>query len=685
MLGLLPYLYRLVPGNPILLRVVATASKRRRDLLTRCAYLGLLILIVLYMLLKNAGGSGSIAELTKTSTRLFQSLSFLQLALVALLAPVFTAGAITQERDSQTYDILLATPLTNGQIVLGTLLSRIFFVVALLVSGIPVFSITQIFGGVALAAIAVSFLIAASTAMVTGALAIAIATLKVGTRRTIFSFYLFIAIYLVGGWQLDRLPFVHPTLADGKPMLTSWVTGLHPFLSLYVLFNQPDYLPPDITSLPAALKVWPLGWYFTSPASFYISSTLLLSVTLVLPSIILLRTLAQSTLTPKTWLLSKVKLAREDRTRPPRSVWNNPIAWREAKTKGSASRAVFLRYGFTALGLIGSIIILVGYLQTKDVPRYITPSSFDEASQTITILDGDKALVLKVPTNPALAVRMNGHDAMLSEVRTKQAVSNFQYSKDTITQLDLADVPRRIPPADARQLILALILVEAAVILLVVTNTAASTVTREKEDGTLDLLLTSPITSTYYIWGKLRGLVYFALPLIAVPTITIALFIVADFFQILSSQITTWLIFPEAILVLPLTLVILATFAAITGMNLSLRCRTTVRAVMFSATIVLGICGLLSLCGNKLLVNSNSDNLVSLAIAAFSPFTVLMALTDPYKFGGSTFTQPDMVASARITLFIFAAISTAAYAAIVWSMYRNMVKNFDMTIRRQSR
>ena len=125
-------------------------------------------------------------------------MSYLQLGLVALLAPIFTAGAITQEKDSQTYDILLATPLTNGQIVLGSLLTRLFFVVALLVSGIPIFSITQIFGGVAISSIVQSFLIAAATAFVTGALAMAIAVFKVGTRRTIFSFYLFIVIYLVG-------------------------------------------------------------------------------------------------------------------------------------------------------------------------------------------------------------------------------------------------------------------------------------------------------------------------------------------------------------------------------------------------------------------------------------------------------------------------------------------------------
>src|SRR5439155_16453389 len=143
---------------------------------------------------------------------IFQQMSYLQLGLVALLAPVFTAGAITQEKDSQTYHILLATPLTNGQIVLGSLLSRLFFIVALLISGIPIFSITQIFGGVAIRNIVVSFCIAAATAFVTGALAMAIATFKVGTRRTIFSFYMFIIVYLVGLYLLDQLSFFRPVI-----------------------------------------------------------------------------------------------------------------------------------------------------------------------------------------------------------------------------------------------------------------------------------------------------------------------------------------------------------------------------------------------------------------------------------------------------------------------------------------
>src|SRR6187200_558549 len=171
MLGVGEYFWRLLPANPILLRVVETGGKKKRDLFIRCGYLALLIIVVLFALISSTNaaiGGMSLSDLTTISKSTFRMMSYLQLTLVALLAPIFTAGAITQEKDSQTYDILLSTPLTNGQIVLGSLLSRLFFVIALLVSGIPIFSITQIFGGVAIKSITMSFALAAATAFITG-------------------------------------------------------------------------------------------------------------------------------------------------------------------------------------------------------------------------------------------------------------------------------------------------------------------------------------------------------------------------------------------------------------------------------------------------------------------------------------------------------------------------------------
>src|SRR6185503_20009180 len=247
MMGIGNYFWRLIPANPLLVRVVQAGGKRKRDLLIRCAYLGILLFLVIFLLLQSAGNlaSASLSDLSKQSSEIFYYMSYVQLALVALLAPIFTAGAITQEKDSQTYDILLSTPLTNGQIVLGSLLSRLFFVIALLISGIPIFSITQIFGGVSIAAIVRSFGIAAATAFVTGALAMAIAVFKVGTRRTIFSFYLFVVIYLVGLALLDQLPYFHVVAPDtGEHVKTSWFTAMHPFLALRSIFNDANYIPP---------------------------------------------------------------------------------------------------------------------------------------------------------------------------------------------------------------------------------------------------------------------------------------------------------------------------------------------------------------------------------------------------------------------------------------------------------
>ncbi|MGH7177824.1 MAG: ABC transporter permease, partial [Tepidisphaeraceae bacterium] len=253
MLGITDYLWRLLPANPILLRVVEAAGKKRRDLFIRCAYLGLLLLLVCFRLITSGSAvtGTSLSDLSEASRQIFQSMSYLQLGLVAMLAPIFTAGAITQERDSQTYDILLSTPLTNGQIVLGSLLSRLFFVIALLISGIPIFSVTQIFGGVAIRSITMSFAIAAATAFVTGALAMAIATFKVGTRRTIFSFYLFVVIYLVGLALLDQLQFFWVTGARTVKGVshTTWLTGIHPFLALRVVLGDSDYQPPGPAQL----------------------------------------------------------------------------------------------------------------------------------------------------------------------------------------------------------------------------------------------------------------------------------------------------------------------------------------------------------------------------------------------------------------------------------------------------
>lgn len=668
--------------NPLFLRVLHTAGKRRRDLLIRCVYLGLLISIV-FIYLPNVGTS--LDQLAGASTRLFVYMSYIQLGLIAICAPIFTAAAISQERDAQTYDVLLCTPLSNTQIVVGSLFSRLFLLLALLISGIPIFAITQIFGGVAVESLARSFAIAAVTALVTGSFALAVATFRVGSKRPIFGFYFLLLIYLLGLWLLDSFSFFHITLADGTISNTSWLTGLNPFLALRVIFNNPEAAPPNLAQLPATLRNWPFSWYWTNPASFYIWIMLLLSFVMILPSTLFLRRAAQTTINWRNLAMQLLPFLRIGPTRKPRSVWNNPIAWQQARTKSSVTRGGIFRYILIFLGLSAAVWTLVMYAQVQTPNRYILRSSWDQQHRTLMIIDNGQSTPYIV--DPDATVTLDGQSINPNQINSELTVASASTLGDHLTALDLTQPPRSLSQRETRKFLLLLTIVEFAAILLFITNAAASAVTREKEDGSLDLLLATPITSRYYIWGKLRGLVVFALPVMGVPIASLLLFILYDSFA--GSSTSNWTVFPEAILVLPPMFIVTAALAAMVGMQMSLACRKTVVAVMGSLGIVAGACGALAWIGWLLITGaSGATSEAACAIASFSPFTLPILLIDPYTAGvhafDATAASNGDIHVARLIVILFALIACAAYFGIVWMVYKSMVKNFDMTIRRQS-
>ena len=588
---------KLAPLNPILLRVVTAGGRRLRHAFTRWGYLGLLIFVLLIALITSTTGRTSLSDLAKASSQVFSAISYVQLGMICLLAPVFCAAAITQERDSRTYNILLATPLTNAQIVLGSLFSRLYYVIALLLSGAPVFAITLLYGGVTAGNIVLSFAIALSTALFTGSLAIAIAVFRLGSGKTVFWFYVFNAIYLIALFMLDKFWLGLDPLTGLYH--TSWLTSIHPFLALQSVVNSTAYPTPDFSAL-AGRNLF-TRFYLFHPAYAYVTITTLASLILVVPSAIVLRKIAQrSEVGLWSFLRNLLLRGREAHGRRARTVWNNPVAWREAAT----------RAGFSGRGIARWVTILVG-------------------------------------TAAAIALLIFYHRGGLSIQET-------------------------------RRVLMAMVIVEFSVSLLVATNTSAAAVTKERESQTLDLLLVTPITSRYYIWGKLRGLVSFMLPFAAVPTITIALVVLYDVAFTLKSG-GEWVVYPENIIAMPLLLTALLAWACMLGLQLSLKWSRTIVAVMASVGILAGICAVLGVCG---FTAASSIPVVGVAIAAFSPFTAIAVMICPAEYATAPGT-PTYDVSSRIILFASVLVASFGYCAIVWVMYKSMVKNFDMIIRRQ--
>ena len=90
------------------------------------------------------GGANASATIGQA---IFTLLSVFQLLLVCFIAPAFTAGAISLEREKQTLDLLVTTPMCPGGIVIGKLFSALAFVVLLILAGIPVSALVLMYGG----------------------------------------------------------------------------------------------------------------------------------------------------------------------------------------------------------------------------------------------------------------------------------------------------------------------------------------------------------------------------------------------------------------------------------------------------------------------------------------------------------------------------------------------------------
>lgn len=80
----------------------------------------------------------------------FAAVTAVELGLICLLAPALTADLISGERERQTLDLLLVTPLSRRQIVVGKLVAALGSLLLLIVLALPIQAIAVLIGGVGL-------------------------------------------------------------------------------------------------------------------------------------------------------------------------------------------------------------------------------------------------------------------------------------------------------------------------------------------------------------------------------------------------------------------------------------------------------------------------------------------------------------------------------------------------------
>ena len=134
-----------------------------------------------------------------------------QYVLMSLIAPSFAAGTITGEKERQTYEMLLASPMRPGAIVLGKLLAALCHLAVLVFASLPIVMLCLPLGGISLYEVLATYVAMAASVATFGMICVAASS------------YFTRTIAVAGGFLPD-----HPAAGAGWHAVLCGVRGAAP-------------------------------------------------------------------------------------------------------------------------------------------------------------------------------------------------------------------------------------------------------------------------------------------------------------------------------------------------------------------------------------------------------------------------------------------------------------------------
>jgi hypothetical protein len=156
-----------------------------------------------------SSGFGGVAANASASIGqgIFAAVLMLMTLQVAFLAPSSTAGAISLEREKQTLELLVTTPISSFAIVIGKLLSALIYVFLLIAASIPLMAVVFVYGGVGPEDVLRGYIVLVAAALGLGSFGLLCSSLvKRTTAATAITIFGVLAvtvgtIFVLGFWQ----------------------------------------------------------------------------------------------------------------------------------------------------------------------------------------------------------------------------------------------------------------------------------------------------------------------------------------------------------------------------------------------------------------------------------------------------------------------------------------------------
>ncbi|WP_165065841.1 ABC transporter permease subunit [Paludisphaera rhizosphaerae] len=272
------------------------------------------------------------------------AVAFTQLMSILLAAPAATAGAVCLDKSRGTLLHVMATDLTDAEIVLGKLAAALAPVLGLVFCMLPVMMLTSLLGGVDPVTLLGTFGVSIGTAVLGCTIAFALSVWGRKTHEVLSATYLILIFWIAG------LPTAG-TIARRM--------GFSPFGLFVTALDDAEAMNPFELLTPTYND--PASWHLMRVALFLggclVVSTLLVWATIRRIRPVTLHQRVESDDSPKSkWrLLAHLRLPT---LLPSPSLDGNPVLWREwSRTRPSRwARVIWFTYFATALLLTSTAL-----------------------------------------------------------------------------------------------------------------------------------------------------------------------------------------------------------------------------------------------------------------------------------------------------------------------------------------
>jgi ABC-type transport system involved in multi-copper enzyme maturation permease subunit len=293
----------------------------------------------------NLGQTVSLQTLASYGENLYEAVVSIELTLVLLAAPAATAGAICLDKARGTLEHMLATDLSNSEIIMGKIGVRLVPVLGLVACVLPLTALTSLLGGIDPLALFGSFMTAIACAVLGCSLGLTLSVWGRKTHEVLMTTYLILILWLISPVVLllvaESFKLSFPP--SSAPTLWKWIECSNPYYLAFAPYTDPG--KRGVMTYLGFLGIC-LG----------LSALLLSLATVRIRGVALRQAGRPAAAAPRRWFARYFPTLSWRSMLPGPSLDGNPVLWREwHRSKPSRlSRVVWILY--SALGILWAVL-----------------------------------------------------------------------------------------------------------------------------------------------------------------------------------------------------------------------------------------------------------------------------------------------------------------------------------------